>query len=160
VTVTNVRGRANVVATNGSATIRNVSEGVRARAISGSISITDCKGSIYATTVNDSITLANVDGQDITAKSTSGNVHFTGKFQNGGHYEFETFNGNVVLILPPDSSFNLMAKTFNGSINTEFPLQLTRTTGGSLMSGTIGKGGADVRVTDFNGSVQIKKSPK
>ncbi|MEP7340650.1 MAG: DUF4097 family beta strand repeat-containing protein [Acidobacteriota bacterium] len=158
VTVTNVRGRANVVTTSGNATIRNVSEGVRARAVSGSVSITDCKGSIYVTTVNDSITLANIDGRDVTAKSTSGNVQFTGKIQNDGHYEFETFNGNVILLIPSDSSFNLTAKTFNGSINTEFPLQLTRSTGGSVMSGTIGKGGADVRVSSFNGGVQIKKN--
>src|SRR5262249_11464772 len=111
-----------------------------------------------ATTVNDTITLANIDSRDVVAKSTSGNVHFSGKIQHDGRYEFESFNSSVVLVIPPDSSFNLTAKTYSGSINTEFPLQLTRTTGGSSMSGTIGKGGADVRVSSFNGSVQIKKA--
>lgn len=158
VTVMNVRGRANVSSTSGNVTVRNVSEGIRARAISGSLNVMDCKGPIDLGTVNDSITLANIDSRDVTAKSTSGNVRFAGKLQDGGHYEFETFNGVVVVTLPPDSNFNLTVKTFNGSINTEFPLQLTRTTGGSIMSGTVGKGGADVRASSFNGSVQIKKS--
>jgi DUF4097 and DUF4098 domain-containing protein YvlB len=158
VTVTNVRGRASVGVTSGNAVIRNVGEGVRARAISGSLSITDCKGSIDASTVNDAITLTNIDSRDVVARSTSGNVHFSGKIQNDGRYEFESFNSSVVLVIPADSSFNLTAKTYSGSINTEFPLQLSRTTGGSSMSGTIGKGGADVRVSSFNGSVQIKKA--
>ncbi|MEO6726823.1 MAG: hypothetical protein ABIP14_16165 [Blastocatellia bacterium] len=157
VTVTNVRGYVRASATSGSLTIRNASEGVRARAISNSITISDCKGAIDAGAVSDSITLTNIDSREVLAKSTSGSIRFTGKLQDGGRYEFESFSSGVVLILPPDSQFNLTAKTHDGSINTEFPVQLTRTTSGSLMSGTVGKGGAELRVSSFSGSVQIKK---
>lgn len=156
-TVTNVRGRANLSAISGGITVRNIGEGVRARSVSGPVTISDSKGSIDAGSTSDSVSLINVDSQEVSASSTSGNVHFTGKIRDGGHYELESFNGNVVLIIPMDSGFNLTAKTHDGSINTEFPLQLTRTTGGSLMSGTVGRGGAEVRVSTFNGNVQIKK---
>ncbi len=157
VTVTNVRGYVRANATSGSLTIRNASEGVRARAISSSITISDCKGAIDASAVSDSITLTNIDSREVVAKTTSGSIRFTGKLQDGGRYEFESFSSGVVLILPPDSQFNLTARTHNGSINTEFPVQMTRTTGGSLMSGSVGKGGAELRVSSFSGSVQIKK---
>lgn len=157
VTVTDVRGRATVSAISGNVIVRNVSEGVRATSVSGSINITDCKGAINANTTSDSITLINVDSRDLSAKTVSGDVRFTGKVQDGGRYEFESFNGSVVLTIPADSSFNLTAKTHSGSVNTEFPVQLTRTTGGTLMSGIVGKGGAEVIVSSFNGSVQMKK---
>ncbi|MDQ3011964.1 MAG: DUF4097 domain-containing protein [Acidobacteriota bacterium] len=157
VTVTNVRGYVRANATSGSLIIRNASEGVRGRAISSPITISDCKGAIDAGSVSGSITLTNIDSHEVVAKSTSGDIRFTGKLQDGGRYEFESFSSGVVLILPPDSQFNLTAKTHGGSINTEFPVQLTRTTGGSLMSGTVGKGGAELRVASFSGSVQIKK---
>ncbi|HMZ17659.1 MAG TPA: DUF4097 family beta strand repeat-containing protein [Blastocatellia bacterium] len=157
VTVTNVKGRATISAISGNVTVRNVGEGVRAGTISGTVSISDCKGVINASSTSDTITLTNIDSRDVIAKTTSGNVRFTGKIQEGGRYEFESFNGSVVLNIPADSNFNLTAKTYNGTINTEFPVQLTRTTGGTLMSGTVGKGGVDVIVSSFNGSVQIKK---
>lgn len=157
VTVTNVKGRATVNAISGNLVVRNVAEGVRASTVSGSINISDSKGVIHAQTTNDIITLTNIDSRDVIAKTTSGGVRFTGKIQDGGRYEFESFNGSVILNIPADSNFNLTAKTYNGTVNTEFPVQLTRTTGGTLMSGTVGKGGVDVIVSSFNGSVQIKK---
>lgn len=160
VTVTNVRGRATVTAISGNIVLRNISEGIRARGVSGSVTVSDCNGVIEVNTTSDSIILTNIDSRDVAAKTTSGDVRFTGKIQDGGRYEFESFSSDVVLIIPPDSNFSLTAKTHNGSVNTEFPLQLTRTIGGSLMSGTIGKGGAEVRASSFSGSVQIKKGVK
>jgi hypothetical protein len=157
VTITNVRGRATANAISGDVVVRNVSEGVRVTSVSGSITISDCKGVISANSTNDVITLTNIDSRDVVAKTVSGEVRFTGKLQDGGRYEFESFNGSVVLTLPSGSNFNLTAKTHSGSVNTEFPVQLTRTTGGTLMSGTVGKGGVEVVVSSFNGNVQIRK---
>lgn len=160
VTVSNVRGRATVSAISGDITLRGIGEGIKATAVSGSVSISDSKGRIEVGTTSDSITLTNLESTEIVAKTTSGDVHFTGKFHGDGHYEFESFSGEVVLVLPPDSNFTLSAKTHNGSVNTEFPLQLTRNIGGSQMNGTVGKGGADVRASSFSGSVRIRKSTR
>jgi hypothetical protein len=161
VTVTNVRGRVTASAISGNIIIRNVNEGVRAGAVSGKIEITDTKGRIEANTTSDAIILNNIDSQDILAKSTSGSVRFVGKLHENGHYEFESFSSDVVLILPPDSNFTLTTKSHSGSVNTEFPLQLGQiravTSRGNLI-GTVGKGGAAVRAATFSGNVFIKKS--
>ncbi|MBS1790672.1 MAG: DUF4097 family beta strand repeat protein [Acidobacteria bacterium] len=160
ITVANVRGRAVVNAISGNVILRGIAEGLKATAVSGSVNISDSKGRIEANTTSDNIILANLDSSEIVAKTTSGIVQFTGKLHQDGHYEFESFSGEVVLVLPPDSNFTLSAKTHSGSVNTEFPLQLTRTIGGSLMTGTVGKGGADVRASSFSGSVRIKKATR
>jgi DUF4097 and DUF4098 domain-containing protein YvlB len=161
VTVTNVRGRVNAGSISGAIIIRQASEGVRATAVSGKIEISDSKGRMDVNTTSDSITLNNVDSRGIIAKSTSGNVHFAGKLYEEGHYEFESFSSNVVLILPPDSNLTLTTRSHSGSINTEFPLQIApgiTNRGRGALSGTIGKGGAEVRAATFSGSVFIKKN--
>ena len=158
VTVSNVKGRAVVTALNGAVNLRGIAEGVKATSVSSAINVSDSKGRIEVGTTSDSITLTNLDSSEIVAKTTSGSVQFTGTLHTDGHYEFESFSGEVILILPPDSNFTLSAKTHSGSVNTEFPVQLSRNIGGSLITGTVGKGGADVRASSFSGSVRIRKS--
>lgn len=158
--VSNVRGRVTISAISGNVTASRISEGVKATSVSGAISVGDSKGRIEVGTTSDSIILTNLDSREIVARTTSGNVQFTGKLYEDGHYEFESFSGEVVLNLPPESNFTLSAKTHSGSVNTEFPLQLTRNIGGSLMTGTVGKGGADVRASSFSGNVRIKKNAR
>jgi len=158
VTVSNVSGRATITAISGNVNLRNISGGVKATAVSGSINVSDTKGRVEASSTSDDVVLTNLDSREVVAKSTSGNVQFTGKIHQGGIYELESFNGEVVLTLSPDSNFYLSAQTHNGALNTEFPLQLTRSTGGMSLTGSVGKGGADIRVKSFNGSVRIRKS--
>ena len=160
VTVSKVKGRAVVSAISGNVTLREIAEGVKATAVSGSINISDSSGRIEAVTTSDSIILTNLDSREVIAKTTSGNVQFTGKIHQGGNYELESFSGEVLLMLSPESHFTVSAQTWNGSLSTEFPLQLSRSTGGNFLTGTVGKGGADIRVKSFNGSVRIKKSTR
>lgn len=161
VTVTNARGRVAASSLNGDVAIRNAGEGARVTAVSGSVAISDSKGRIEVNATSGSITLNNIDSKDVSANATSGGVLFTGRFYDDGHYEFVSFSSNVVLILPPDSNFNLTVNSFSGSVNTEFPLRLGQ--GGQLgghgpIVGVVGKGGADVRAISHSGSVQIKKN--
>lgn len=158
VTVSNVKGRAVVTALNGAVNLKGIGEGVKATSVSSAVNVSDSKGRIEVGSTSDSITLTNLDSTEIVAKTTSGIVQFTGNLHPDGHYEFESFSGEVILILPPDSNFTLSAKTHSGSVNTEFPVQLSRNIGGSLITGTVGKGGADVRASSFSGSVRIRKS--
>ena len=88
---------------------------------------------------------------------------FSGKFYDGGHYEFISFSSDVVLTLPADSNFNLTVRSFSGSINTEFPVKLgpgSQFGGRSPIVGVVGAGGAEVRAVSYSGSVRIKKATK
>lgn len=159
--VTNARGRVVATALSGDVAIRNAGEGARVSAVSGSVEIGDSKGRIEVSATSGSITLNNIDSRDISAKATSSGVTFTGKLYDDGRYEFASFSGNVVLILPPDSNFNLTTNSFSGSVNTEFPLRLSQSGqlgGRGPIAGVVGRGGADVRAISHSGSVQIKKS--
>jgi DUF4097 and DUF4098 domain-containing protein YvlB len=161
VTVTNARGHVLASTLDGNVIVRNAGEGARASSVSGSVEISDSKGRIEADATNGSIRLKNIDGKDVSAKSANGSVHFTGRFYESGRYVFFSANSNVILILPPDSNFNLTIKSDNGSMNTEFPLKLGpgAQLGRGPIYGVVGKGGPEVSAISANGSVQIKKAP-
>ena len=161
VTVTDVRGRVTANTLSGNVIIRQAQEGVRATAVSGSIQLTDVKGRIEVNSTSDEVILTNIDSRDVVAKSNSGSVRFTGKIYDDGRYEFVSFSSEVLLLVPPDSNFNLTATSHSGSINTEFPLQLgpgSKLGERGAITGTIGKGGAEVRAASFSGSVIIRKN--
>ncbi|MBO0725217.1 MAG: hypothetical protein J2P52_06430 [Blastocatellia bacterium] len=161
ITVTNARGFVTADALNGDVIVRGAGVGAHASVVSGSVEISDSKGRIEADVTNGSILLNNIDGKDVSAKSTNGGVLFTGRFYESGRYLFFSANGNVVLTLPPESNFNLMVRSDNGSINTEFPLKLepgSQPGGHGPITGIVGKGGAEVRAISANGAVRIKKA--
>jgi DUF4097 and DUF4098 domain-containing protein YvlB len=159
VTVSDVRGRAVVSSISADVTVRRVEEGVRATSISGAVDLSDVKGRVEASTTSGSVRLMNIDSRDVIAKALSGEVRYTGRLYEDGHYNFESFSSNVILFLPADSQFRLTARSRSGSINTEFPLQVSgQVAERGSMTGTVGNGSADLRAATFSGSVYLKKS--
>ncbi|MBK7600606.1 MAG: DUF4097 family beta strand repeat protein [Acidobacteria bacterium] len=160
ITVTGAQGRLVANTLSGSILARNISEGAQARSVSGNVEIVDSKGRITANSTNGNVILTNLESREISAKTTSGNVRFTGRLLSDGHYEYESFNGDVVLILPADSSFLINTTSRSGAIKSEFQFQLDQipqSTDRGLLSGTVGKGGAVIKASTFNGNVVLKK---
>jgi hypothetical protein len=159
VTVEDVRGRVIASSLSGNVIVRKADEGVRANSTSANVEIVSAKGRIEAETISGSILLRDVDSRDLRLKSLSSSVRYQGRLYDDGRYEFNSFSGDVVITIPAESEFNLTAQTFSGTINTDFPIQLTA---GKLSSrgpvqGVAGKGGAQVKAESFSGSVYIKK---
>jgi hypothetical protein len=160
ITVTNVRGVVTASTVSGSIIVRRADEGVRATTVSGRVEISDAKGRIEANSVSDSIILSNVDSRGVVATCVSSDVRFGGTLASDGVYNFSSHSGDVVLSLPSDSGFRLTARSNSGSINTDFPCELSSSTSAREIRCTVGKGGAEVRAFSFSGSVHIKKNIK
>lgn len=160
VTVESVRGRATAISISGRIVIRDVREGVQARSISSSVEISNVKGQVEVDAHNEGIVLREIDSRNVKAVSHNGHVRFQGKIYSDGHYDFQSYNGNIILTLPVESGFTITAITSNGEFETDFPIQLQF---GSSMSrprrveGTYGKGGAQISATGLNGTIYLKK---
>jgi DUF4097 and DUF4098 domain-containing protein YvlB len=158
VSLINIGGRAVAKSVSGNAVVRVAAEGATATSVSGAVEVVDVKGRVEAGTTSGTIRLVNLDSRDVIAKSTSGDVRYTGKCYEDGRYELESFSSNVILFFPPDSQFRLTARSRSGSISTDFPLQVNGLTGErGVATGVVGKGGAEVRLSSFSGNIQIKK---
>jgi DUF4097 and DUF4098 domain-containing protein YvlB len=160
VTVDDARGRVVAVTQHGVLVVRKAAQGVTARSMGGSIEVTGAQGRVTATSVNGGIVLRGIESTDVTAKTTNGSVTFDGNVSREGRYSFESFAGEIVVVVPGDSQFSLVARTYNGSINTEFPVLIEpgNMTAERQIRGAVGKGGAEIIAVGFNGRIQIKKS--
>ena len=157
----NIKGRVTVSAVSADVTLRNVQEGARINAVSGTITVTNTKGLIEAKTTSGDVIVHEVDSREIQLGSHSGNVSYSGSMYNDGRYSFESFNGGVTITIPANSNFTLMATTFSGSIETDFPITIppgtTQTNRPKRLQGTHGNGGAQLKINGFSADIKLKK---
>ena len=157
----NIKGRVTAVAVSADVSVRNVQEGARINAVSGTITITETKGLIEARTTSGSVIVRDVDSREVQLGSHSGDVTFNGTIYDDGRYNFESFNGSVLLTIPSNANFTLIATTFNGSIETDFPITIppgtTQTSRPKRLQGTHGNGGAQIKLNGFSADIKLKK---
>lgn len=70
----------------------------------------------------------------------------------------ETVNGNGTLSVPADAAFSFDAKTVNGSITCDLPLEKSRATRTEIV-GTVRSGGASVSLRSINGNLRVRALP-
>jgi len=108
-----------------------VPRGVRFHAMTtnGNVVCHDLKSVVEATTTNGNVEVSTSEWG--SARTTNGGVRMSmGNAQWDGELEVKTTNGNVDVLLPASSEFQVNAGTTNGKIHTDFPI----TVHGSLSS--------------------------
>jgi DUF4097 and DUF4098 domain-containing protein YvlB len=141
----------------------------------GAITVENISGSIDANHTNGGITVTNVSGS-VLANTTNGNVTVSlNKVSGDKAMSFTSFNGKVDVTLPQDVKANVMMKTNNGEIWSDFDIKLSatgkppvvedsRSSDGKYrvhldraMYGTINGGGPEMQFVTYNGSILIHK---
>jgi Toastrack DUF4097 len=136
---------------NGDIAIERASKLVEAGSVGGSILLRDSAGrinlssaggtvfvaNIKATSTDDTFEVATVSGDvqleqvsnsKLTVKTVSGVVTMAGALMRSGKYEFTTWSGDVILQLPTDASFQIVAKlSDNQNIISDFKLKYLET---------------------------------
>ena len=149
---------ADIDLTSGELTLRNINGDLYIKGVSGNIEATAVKGSIEVEAVSGDIELRDVsDASSVSVASISGNITYVGKIMMGGRYTIKAHSGDVRLTIPADSSFDLEASTFSGEIEVDFPIQVVGKISRREVSGTVGKGGATIRLKTFSGNVDLRK---
>ncbi|MEN3331281.1 MAG: hypothetical protein V7641_646 [Blastocatellia bacterium] len=161
-TLENIGGDVDVAATNGSLNVRNAGGDVRANLTVGEVIAYCIKGRAEVNTVSGSIQLFGVSG-DVEAVSTSGEVTFAGRIRAGGRYKLKSISGAIEMHIQPDApGFTATLITYNGDIETLFPLKLdSQASSGSInrrIIGRFGDGSAQLLLDSFNGGVRLAKA--
>ena len=132
-------GGVDVTSGNGAVKALGVRGGAKVHTSFGGITIENVSGPVDATNSNGSITVSpNATGgcQPITLKTTF---------------------GPVKVMLPENANYNVAASTSFGGISTEFPVAVSGQTNSESMSGKIGNGGCELKITGSNGRIEILK---
>jgi DUF4097 and DUF4098 domain-containing protein YvlB len=119
------------------------------------LSMDQAVGPVVLNTNNHNITLERIDG-DIAVTNRYGTIDVTAA-PPLGTITLEDRNGSVKLTLPEHAAFSAQANTSNGDVYTDFPLSTSGSEGHKSLSGSVGTGGPQIRITTTNGDLSIDK---
>jgi DUF4097 and DUF4098 domain-containing protein YvlB len=144
--------------TSGDIDLESIKGDADLNTVSGEISIQEIEGSVEARTVSGDIEMgAFSHAEEIEASSTSGDIDLQGELSRGGIYRLDSFSGDTKVVIPSGSDFELSAKTFSGSVDCDFELKMSGKFDPKEVRGTVGKGGANLAISSFSGSIRIMK---
>jgi hypothetical protein len=122
---------------NGSLDIQGVTGEVRASCINGRLSARGLHGPVALSNINGSM-----EAEFSRLKDS---------------IELSSVNGSVELVLPSDSQARLEASTVHGGIHNDFGLHVNHHNWvGHDLSGELGKGGAEIKLSNVNGGIEIR----
>ena len=142
---------------NGGVSVRDVGAEVRANSVNGGVRVHNAGGPVHAGTVNGGVDVNTAAGP-VTAETVNGNVDARmASLQGDDDMSFKTVNGSISIYVPASFDANFRFDTVSGGIDSDFPMTLSGRWGPRHASGTIGKGGRDLRASNVNGSIELRK---
>jgi DUF4097 and DUF4098 domain-containing protein YvlB len=114
-------------------------------------------------TVSGDLELRDVSARQIRTHTTSGDLSFVGRIVDAGRYEFNTHSGEIRLVLPADVGAQLSVSTYNGGIDSDFPITLRPNVAaaqGKRMEFSLGQGTARIIAETFSGDITLTSSAR
>jgi DUF4097 and DUF4098 domain-containing protein YvlB len=127
--------------------------------INGSLNIAGVAGPVKASSINGRVTATGLSGP-VNLSVVNGRLEATlDRLSDAGDVNLSAVNGPLVVTLPSDANATVRASTVHGGITNDFnlPVRVGEYVGRDL-EGRIGAGGADVRLSNVNGSVQLRRA--
>jgi DUF4097 and DUF4098 domain-containing protein YvlB len=162
--VDDVANRLDINTLSGDIVARTVVGDVVIGTTSGSVKLSDLRGNADVGTVSGDVDLIGVTAKSVRAKTTSGDVTFDGLIDPTGRYELVAHSGDVNLHIQREASAQLTVSTWNGGIDSQFPITLRPGEHGIGSSTSkkftfeIGGGAARITAETFSGDVTISSN--
>jgi DUF4097 and DUF4098 domain-containing protein YvlB len=164
VTIDEVNGRLDAGTLSGDITVGTVNGDVEIASTSGDVKLSDVRGNVDVGTVSGDIGLRGVTAKIVRAKTTSGDVTYDGAIDPAGRYDLATHSGDVKLRIPRDASAQLTVSTWNGEIDSDFPITLQPGEHGigsmnsKKFTFSIGGGSARITAETFSGDIAVSSN--
>ncbi len=152
------RGRIALGSVQGDVALENADGRINVESVNGSVSVENSTGTIRAEGVNGRIRLERITSSDVSAVTTNGSVSYDGTIERNGQYSLSTHNGDVTVIMDAEVDAVLTISTFQGDIDSDFPLTLQRTRGRDRrFTFTLGQGSARIELESFGGTIRLQR---
>jgi DUF4097 and DUF4098 domain-containing protein YvlB len=144
---------------NGEIYVRGARGRVHANSINDDVSIEDVIGSVFGEAVNGDIILRAIKADTIETTTVRGDVFFEGKLERRGRYLFSTHTGDVMLLVPKTINATVAFFTYNGELQTSFPVNIPKFEGyarkGKTFTFQLGDGEAHLELKTFSGDIEL-----
>lgn len=163
VKVDSIKGDASVDSLGGGISVADSAGHLSLRSVGGNIEIIRPSGRVEAYSINGNLHFVNPTSNRLRGTTTSGTIVYEGDFAPGGDYVLSDYSGDITVLCPSSSSFELDAKTVRGKLDNQFPLvprgpaARSFLPAGNAIFGTQGSGQATLEVTSFSGAIHIRQ---
>jgi Toastrack DUF4097 len=157
----NVRGGSGFVSlksVQGEVTLEKAKGRIEVRAVNEGIRLADINGDLSAESTNGSILLDRIDSANVDLYTVNGDISYDGPIKEKGLYRLTTHNGLIAMAIPERVNATLMARTYNGSFRSSFPIG-NNDTGErrKRFTATLGNGSARVELESFGGAIALRR---
>lgn len=155
---------ASIEAVGGAVYVVDFSGHLSVRTVGGNIELVRPAGRIEANSITGNLHFVSPATSKLRGSTTSGRILYEGDFAPGGDYKLSDYSGEMDIICPATSSFDLNAKTVHGKLLNSMPFRRRRraaspiSSGNSLL-GTYHAGDPTVELTSFSGTIRIGPQP-
>ena len=101
------------------------------------------------------IRLENISGP-ITVENSHGEIDLHPK-SPFGDVNVSNHQGAIHIVIPESASFNVLARSSRGELESDLPLNVTRTGDDRVAQGNVGKGANKLQLTTDHGTIEIRK---
>jgi DUF4097 and DUF4098 domain-containing protein YvlB len=123
--------------------------------VNGSLEIAQVRGEVHADLVNGKLKAHDLAARtDLSTVNGSSEVAFS-SLANVNEVKISAVNGSINLVLPASPNADVSASTTNGTIKSDFPMQIESGFVGRRLKGTLGSGGTRIELSNVNGSTHI-----
>lgn len=138
-----------------------VNSSVDLQTMRGQIQVNNLRGDHVSAHVSSEgdIELVGIGARTVYAQNNIGNIFFDGEISRAGTYRFQSNKGDITILIPADSAFNLEATASNKKIALgQFWNNGIKSFGeGRKMVGDVGDGNARMWVINFQGSITFRR---
>jgi hypothetical protein len=120
------------------------------------LSASEALGPVTLITRNRNVSLERIAG-DLSVTNSNGSIDLS-TAPPLGNVTVENRNGSVSMSVPEQASFTVQARTNNGDVENDFSLPSQESDSQKNFSGTIGKGGALIRINTTEGDIALRKA--
>jgi hypothetical protein len=137
--------------------VRGVKGGARVTAGNAGVRLVDIGGDVFAKTSFAGVTVENAGGP-VTVENANGSVAVTTRPGTKCQpVALRTTFAPMQVTLPAGAGYNVTGKTSFGRIHSQHELTVNGQIGADELSGKIGGGGCELRLTNQNGNIDILK---
>jgi hypothetical protein len=149
----------------GNILVSDASGEVVARSVGGQIQIVRSSGYVEVSSVTGDLKFLSPMSSRIHASTSSGQIVYEGNLIPAAEYVMETYSGDIDVMCPRSSSFELAARSVHGKVVHE--LKVNRrfhhpsvSAYGNALYGTHNEGAARLELTSFRGNIYLRPQPQ
>ena len=130
---------------------------IRVSTVNGTVTVGGMTGSISASTTNGAIEISDAAGA-VEASTVNGGIaaRFRALDPDSAN-RLSTTNGSITVSVPEGSGGRLEARTVNGGVHNDLPMESTGRTGRNRLEGRLGKGRGSLELSTVNGAIRLRR---